>query len=279
VEGKIGVESAPGKGSTFWLTAQLEKRTSAVMARHAPYLDRLGTRVLVVDDDRTNRQILCNQIRAWKMQVDSATSGDEALDRLRTAVGEGQPYNVALMDVQMPKMDGMMLAAAIKGDSALADTRLILLTAMGHALRSTEAAGPHHRPYGSCLAGRTRKVSCGRSLNEEAERRKLALECKRAALEGQIAAMRAEFAAEEVTIPRIFSQDTQHEESVAFDRVAMGGSRQHDAVKSNRSADSPGHHTRKTFVITTDDWRNPATRHFGANSFCKPRRPSTPQFR
>jgi GAF domain-containing protein len=52
-----------------------------------------------------------------------------------------------------------------------------------------------------------------------------------------------------------------------------------DAVESNRSADSPGHHRRKTFVITTDDWRNSATRHLGANSLCKPRRPGNPQFR
>ena len=95
-------------------------------------------RVLVVDDNHTNRQILRNQVGAWKMQVGSAASGDEALDRLRAAVGEGQPYDVALLDVQMPEMDGFTLAAAIKGDPALADTRLIVLTSMGHALRSAE---------------------------------------------------------------------------------------------------------------------------------------------
>ena len=94
--------------------------------------------MLVVDDNHTNRQILRNQIGAWKMQVGSAASGDEALDRLRAAVGEGQPYDVALLDVQMPEMDGFTLAAAIKGDPALADTRLIVLTSMGHALRSAE---------------------------------------------------------------------------------------------------------------------------------------------
>ncbi|MEA3164427.1 MAG: circadian clock protein KaiC [Verrucomicrobiota bacterium] len=71
------------------------------------------------------------------------------------------------------------------------------------------------------------------SLNEEAERQQLALECKRAALEGQIAALRAEFSAEEATIARIFSQDKQREASLALDKVEMGRSRQHDAVKSN----------------------------------------------
>ena len=73
------------------------------------------------------------------------------------------------------------------------------------------------------------------SLDEEAERQQLALECKRAALEGQIAALRAEFSAEEATIARIFSQDKQREASLALDKVEMGRSRQHDAVKSNAS--------------------------------------------
>jgi circadian clock protein KaiC len=71
------------------------------------------------------------------------------------------------------------------------------------------------------------------SLDEEAERQQLALECKRAALEGQIAALRAEFSAEEATIARIFSQDKQREASIASDKVEMGRSRQHDVVKNS----------------------------------------------
>ena len=71
------------------------------------------------------------------------------------------------------------------------------------------------------------------SLNEEGERQQLALECKRAALEGQIAALRAEFSAEETIITRIFSQDKQRKASLALNEVAMGRIRKQDAVKSN----------------------------------------------
>jgi len=124
----------------LWFTAQLEKQAGEVVTRQtsALDLDRLPIQVLVVDDNHTNRQILRNQVGAWKMQVGSAASGDEALYRLRDALRKGQPYDVALLDVQMPEMDGFTLAAAIKGDPALADTPLIVLTSMGHALRSAE---------------------------------------------------------------------------------------------------------------------------------------------
>jgi circadian clock protein KaiC len=73
------------------------------------------------------------------------------------------------------------------------------------------------------------------SLGEEAERQKLALECKRAALESHIVALRVEFSAEEATIARIFSQDKQREASLASDKVEMGRSRQYDAAQTNKS--------------------------------------------
>jgi circadian clock protein KaiC len=73
------------------------------------------------------------------------------------------------------------------------------------------------------------------SLNEEGERQQLALECKRAALEAQIAALRAEFSGEEAIITRIFSKDKQREASVARDEAAMGRSRKGDAFKPSGS--------------------------------------------
>jgi two-component system, sensor histidine kinase and response regulator len=138
MEGKIGVESEPGAGSTFWFTARFEKQSGEVETQQSSALDRLPMRVLVVDDNHTNRQILLNQVGAWKMQVSSAAGGQEALDRLWAAVGESKPYEVALLDVHMPQMDGFALAAVIKADPVLSRTRLIVLTSMGHALHSAE---------------------------------------------------------------------------------------------------------------------------------------------
>jgi two-component system sensor histidine kinase/response regulator len=138
MDGEIGVRSEPGKGSNFWFTAQLEKQTLTPEGLHAPDFDRLHLRVLVVDDNHTNRRILRNQVTAWKLSVGSAASGEEALKELRAAIGEGQPYDLALLDVQMPEMDGLTLATVIKADPILSGTRLILLTSLGHALHSAE---------------------------------------------------------------------------------------------------------------------------------------------
>jgi signal transduction histidine kinase/CheY-like chemotaxis protein len=139
--GKIGLESEPGKGSTFWFTAQFEKSAGhqpQVSGEHDGWSD---LRVLVVDDNATSRQILRHQIFEWKLQKGSAASGHEALEALRLAAVSGHPYDVALLDVGMPEMDGFTLARAIRADPAIAGTRLIALTPLGHAFadKNTQA--------------------------------------------------------------------------------------------------------------------------------------------
>jgi len=131
--GKIGVDSDPGKGSTFWFNIRIEKQTGPAEPPPQIYFrDLFDLRVLVVDDNATNRQILRHQLFAWKMQKGSAANGYEALELLRAAAADKKPYDLALLDMQMPEMDGMTLARAIKADPAIASTRLIILTSMGH---------------------------------------------------------------------------------------------------------------------------------------------------
>ena len=128
MEGQIGVRSQPGSGSTFWFTATFEKQEGAAKVPEKSFRDLFNFRVLVVDDNASSREILRQQILAWRMQANSAASGAEALQILRAAVTEGKPFDLALVDVQMPEMNGLTLARAIKADPAIAGTRLILLT-------------------------------------------------------------------------------------------------------------------------------------------------------
>jgi len=135
MQGEIGVQSKPGEGSTFWFTVRLEKQ--AANARETYDRDLFALRALVVDDNATNRQMLYHQILSWNMQPASAASGPEALRKLRAAAQEGRPYDLALLDVQMPGMDGLTLARAIKADASIAGTRLVVLTSVEQAC-STE---------------------------------------------------------------------------------------------------------------------------------------------
>jgi CheY-like chemotaxis protein len=128
MDGAIGVEGAAGAGSTFWFTAQLRKAPQST-AQTVPNLD--ACRVLVVDDNSTNRRILEEQLSAWHMTVSSAVDGAQALERLRTAATEKEPFQLAILDMQMPGMDGLQLARLVKEDPATAATRLVLLTSLG----------------------------------------------------------------------------------------------------------------------------------------------------
>lgn len=128
--GEIGVVSEPGKGSTFWFMVQLELQPPE--RREATTRTELaGLRALIVDDNKTNRQILRQQLTAWKVMSDETEDGPQALDRLRAAAAHGHPYDLVLLDFMMPFMDGMELARMIKADPALASSKLLLLTSSG----------------------------------------------------------------------------------------------------------------------------------------------------
>ena len=128
--GTVGVDSEPGKGSTFWFTGRLQKQTP-VTESHPRRGSLRGLRVLVVDDNRTNRRIVLELMTAWGMAPDEAESGAQALERLREAAADRKPYELAILDMQMPGMDGLELARAIHSDASLAGTRMIMLTSVG----------------------------------------------------------------------------------------------------------------------------------------------------
>ncbi len=130
MDGQIGVQSAPGGGSLFWFTARFEKQTSVPESVTAPAMDLCGLRALIVDDNPTNRHILHCQLSAWRMVPTCVGSAKEALATLKKAL-DGKPFDIALLDMQMPETNGLALARAIKGDASMAGLRLIILTSLG----------------------------------------------------------------------------------------------------------------------------------------------------
>ncbi len=131
LSGEIGVQSTPGKGSTFWFTARLEKRPTPKRDPD-PDLSRLrGVRVLIVDDSESSRGALCNYLSPWSVRLEQASEGEEALRVLRREAVAGDPYSLVLVAAEMPDMDGVSLARAIRRDSGATATRVVLLTSFG----------------------------------------------------------------------------------------------------------------------------------------------------
>jgi signal transduction histidine kinase/DNA-binding response OmpR family regulator len=129
--GSIGVYSRHGEGSTFWFRLPLQRDEHPQPAT-APAADLHGLRVLIVDDNEVNRRVLHEQVTSWGMRNGSFSSGEEVVEAMRQAQNSGDPFHFALLDYQMPGLDGAEVAAAIKNDPAIADAVVILLTSVGH---------------------------------------------------------------------------------------------------------------------------------------------------
>ena len=129
--GTIRVESETGRGSDFIFTVRLRKAMESDLMPSSSRLNLKGLTVLVVDDNRTNREILEKQLYVWGLRCRGAGGGDEALCLLRSAASEGAPFDLAILDYHMPDVDGLQLAGRIKADPSLSGVRLIMLSSVG----------------------------------------------------------------------------------------------------------------------------------------------------
>ncbi|MFA9218864.1 MAG: ATP-binding protein, partial [Sphingomonadaceae bacterium] len=125
--GQIGIDNALPQGSVFWFIVQFDKRRVESGAAGLPAHLTHGIRVLIVDDNAASRAELERQLSDWRILCSSA-SATEALPLLRQAVHDGTPYDVALLDMELPRTSGLALAATLHADPALADLRLLLLS-------------------------------------------------------------------------------------------------------------------------------------------------------
>lgn len=144
--GQVGFISEQGEGSTFWFTAQLPPAEASARAPVIALPEVLaGARVLVVDDNETNRYLVSEQLRrsANPPRVSTAASAEEALEQLEGAAATSACYAVAIIDLQMPEVDGLMLARRIRSSPALAQVPLLMLSSVvGRECREeAEAAG------------------------------------------------------------------------------------------------------------------------------------------
>jgi PAS domain S-box-containing protein len=137
MNGTIGVESTPGQGSTFWVTLKFSRQigTSALLQNPPDFAD---ARVLIVENNETSRHFLQKQIVAWRIDNGCARTGEEALAMLHQAAAKNVPYPLAIIDTQLPDMDGIALAQRIHAAPELSETRLILLTPFGKPIQSAE---------------------------------------------------------------------------------------------------------------------------------------------
>jgi signal transduction histidine kinase/CheY-like chemotaxis protein len=149
--GAIGVESTPGQGSTFSFSVRLpvaDAGTTVVAMPTAPVADAVsGRRALVVDDNDTNRRILAEVLGGWNIEVVTASDGDTALRHVDDAHQQGRRFDVLLVDVHMPGMDGFTLVGELQARYGIAGTAILMLTSdrrPGDSARCRALGVAHH---------------------------------------------------------------------------------------------------------------------------------------
>ena len=156
--GTIDVQSAPGVGSEF--AVRLPFRT-APAAADADAADLKGLRALVVDDNATNRQVLGTLLTGWGIAVTLAEDGERALELLRADRGGPAPFDIALVDMQMPGLDGLQLARALLEHDLAAGVKLIMLSS---AASAADARAAREAGFERFVAKPVRKAELYRAL-------------------------------------------------------------------------------------------------------------------
>jgi PAS domain S-box-containing protein len=131
MHGRIGVESVLGQGSDFWFTAVLEKRPGDKPLEPPKQLVEAKPRILIIDDNETQRMLLERQLIPCGVSIESASSGEEGVSRCQRAAVSGEPISVVLVDQNMDGMSGLVFARTLKADKVLSRTRVILMTRSG----------------------------------------------------------------------------------------------------------------------------------------------------
>jgi CheY-like chemotaxis protein/HPt (histidine-containing phosphotransfer) domain-containing protein len=130
--GEIGVESEEGRGSMFWFTVSVKTQAKANLFDDLPADFFSGLPVLIVDDNASAREVLRRYLEQWGCRVDGAQAGEEALSKMRRSAAEREePFELVLVDLRMPGIDGWQLASEVIADPLLTGVKLILLTPEG----------------------------------------------------------------------------------------------------------------------------------------------------
>ncbi|PCK09317.1 MAG: hypothetical protein COA42_04745 [Alteromonadaceae bacterium] len=132
MDGDIIVKSEVGEGTTFTFTVKLERQVVNSQQRQGREIDLSSKKILVIDDNQTNRHIIEMQLYHLGCEIQEVADGIKALALLKEQAALGQPYDLAVIDMQMPMMDGMTLGHIIKADPSLAQTKMVMLSSYAH---------------------------------------------------------------------------------------------------------------------------------------------------